>query len=505
MSISIEQLERKLKKVLEEERFSASDFEGQTADELLLELSVYHQELEFQNDELRRIQLALEESKQFFTDLFEHAPINYLLYDQELLIKRANSVCRDTLKSNLEGQALFQYIHPGSQDAFYLHLRALGQTGQKESCTLDLIAADNRRIHIKMQSNIVVLNKQKLIRSAFIDMSKEHEQQRKIEQLTYTDQLTGLLNRTYFEQKFDEYIAKDVYPLGILVGDMNALKLANDTFGHEVGDALLIALANVLQRLCKGDGMVFRFGGDEFVCFVARADEPMLRSLIRQIEQECKQIKVGPVELSASFGYALKNDFDTCLKVSMRQAEDLMYQNKLFSSKDVRQSLVGSLIESLFADNFEQHIHAQQARSMAKQIASCLGLSPNQLEDLFLAAYVHDLGKLLSVSEDSLDAHHRRHPEKGYRVLSSLGNQHVVAEAVLYHHERWDGKGYPMGLKGEEIPFLARVLTLVDIICWYRTKHPQDSRENLKVYLKSLAALSLDPHLVEALLAKECV
>ncbi|NCC65834.1 MAG: HD domain-containing protein, partial [Spirochaetia bacterium] len=82
---------------------------------------------------------------------------------------------------------------------------------------------------------------------------------------------------------------------------------------------------------------------------------------------------------------------------------------------------------------------------------------------------------------------------------------HVVAEAVLYHHERWDGKGYPMGLKGEEIPFLARVLTLVDIICWYRTKHPQDSRENLKVYLKSLAALSLDPHLVEALLAKECV
>ncbi|NCC63628.1 MAG: diguanylate cyclase [Spirochaetia bacterium] len=508
MSISIEQLERKLKEVLEGEHFSTSNFDGESPEDLLLELSVYHQELEYQNEELRRIQLVLEESKQFYTDLFEHAPINYLLYDQNLFIKHANSTCRQTLNVNsvmIEGHSLAEFIHPDSQDAFYLHLRAVQQSSQKEGCSLDLVKPNHGRIRVKMQSNVVVLNKQRLIRSAFIDMSKEYEQQKKIEHLTFKDQLTGLFNRTYFEQMLDDYLAKDVYPLGILVGDMNALKLANDTFGHEVGDALLVALANVLQAVCLQNGMVFRFGGDEFVCFIANADEQMLRTLIRQIEQECKQVKIGPVELSASFGFALKNDSNMCIKAVMRHAEDLMYQNKLFCSKAVRQSLVGSLIESLFAKNREQHIHAEQARKLAKQIASCLGLSANQLEDLFFAAYVHDLGKLLSVSEDSLDTHHRRHPEKGYRVLSSLGDQHAVAEAVLYHHERWDGKGYPMGLKGEDIPFLARVLTLVDIICWYKKKHPQDSKEDLKAYLKSLAASSLDPHLIETLMEKDCV
>ena len=189
----------------------------------------------------------------------------------------------------------------------------------------------------------------------------------------------------------------------------------------------------------------------------------------------------------------------------MRQAEDLMYQRKLFASKSVRQSLVSTLIESLFTQNEEQHQHALQAKKIAMKIASCLGLSSKQNEELFLAAYVHDLGKLLASVEKGLDTHHRRHPEKGYRVLCSLDDQHAVAEAVLHHHERWDGSGYPMGLKGEDIPFLARVLTLVDIICWYMANHPQNPKKGLDGYLLSLSSLSLDPQLVETLLASECI
>ena len=307
MSITIDQLEHKLKAVLTEEQFSSTQFEGKSAQDLLIELGVYHQELEYQNEELRRVQLALEESKQFYTDLFDHAPINYLIYDHDLLIKRANSECRDTLNVDLEGHSFSQFIHPDSQDTFYLHIKAVEQSAQGKSSSLDLITANQKRLRVKIQSNLVYLYDKPMIRSAFIDLSKEYEQQRKIEFLTYRDQLTGLYNRTYFEQVLDEYALKDIFPLGLIIGDMNALKLANDTFGHELGDALLVALANVLEQNCPSDGLLFRLGGDEFLFLLPHTHEQKLLAIIRQIEQQCSRTKIGLVELSASFGHAIQS------------------------------------------------------------------------------------------------------------------------------------------------------------------------------------------------------
>nr|WP_319475060.1 diguanylate cyclase [uncultured Sphaerochaeta sp.] len=505
MSNSIDQLEQKLKAVLEGEPFSSAMFDGKTAKELLLELSVYHQELEFQNDELRRVQLDLEEAKEFYTDLFEHAPVNYVLYDQDLLIQRANKSCRETLivgTGKLEGQKMFQFIHPDSQDAFYLHLKAVENKAEGESCSLDLVRTNQKPLRVKMQSNRVTLANKTMIRSAFIDISREHEQQRKIEYLTFRDILTGLYNRTYFEHVHDWYASPDSLPLGIIVSDMNALKLVNDTFGHEMGDALLVALAKVLQQHCPADGLVFRIGGDEFLYLLPHITSEKLLSIIKQIEQQCNAIKVGSIQLSASFGHALRDSVEASLESVVRHAEDLMYQNKLFASKTVRQSLVYSLIDSLFAQHEEQRQFANLSRNIAKQMASCLNLSAKQREDLVLSAYVHDIGKLLSVSDEVIEEHSRRHPEKGYRVLCSLDDQHVVAETVLYHHERWDGGGFPLGLKGESIPLLTRILTLVDVIAWYIASNPKDE---VKTYIQSLSGSVLDPHLVGVVIEAECI
>ena len=106
------------------------------------------------------------------------------------------------------------------------------------------------------------------------------------------------------------------------------------------------------------------------------------------------------------------------------------------------------------------------------------------------------------LSEEQLTLY-RRHPEKGYRLLSSLDDQHAIAEAILHHHERWDGKGYPMGLKGEDIPLLSRMLYLANSIVSCRNKHL--SSEAMHSCIKDLAGKALDPGLVDRYLALEDV
>jgi len=101
-----------------------------------------------------------------------------------------------------------------------------------------------------------------------IDITKEKIVQERLKYLSYTDILTGANNRTSFEERAREYNKECYLPLGIIMGDVNGLKLVNDTFGHQDGDKLLIELVNVLKLVCKDIGEIFRIGGDEFVILI---------------------------------------------------------------------------------------------------------------------------------------------------------------------------------------------------------------------------------------------
>jgi len=511
MNNSVDYVRQRLDEVLSKGGYSPSLLAEDGLDALVHELSVFHQELEYQNEELRRIQEELEISRQYYKELFENAPINYVLYDRDLVIEGANQFCRDTLKvfpQLLAGRNLAAYIHPDFQDAFYLHLRRLPLEGKSEPCTITMVCEDGTLLRVKMVSNVVEYRNKTVIRSAFLDISNEYAQQEKIELLTFRDSLTGLYNRLYFEQMLDSFLGSDALPVGYVMGDVNALKLTNDTFGHEDGDSLLCAAAEVLKQQAPKRSLLVRLGGDEFVCVIPRTEESELAGLIQRLEAHCSEVSVGAVQLSISFGYSLYTGSPDTPSRALGDAEDMMYQNKLFTGRHIREKLVRGIVKSLFSAHPREQEHALKVRMVCKQLLEIFHIHNKDARNLLTAAFLHDIGKVVldadllrqnkAMTDVQVDIY-RRHPEKGYRILSSLDDAHTIALAVLHHHERWDGKGYPMGLAGEHIPLHARIISLADAVVWFQKEHPTDGYDGLMTYLDSEASTILDPSLVSFL------
>lgn len=155
----------------------------------------------------------------------------------------------------------------------------------------------------------------------------------------------------------------------------------------------------------------------------------------------------------------------------IKEAENKMYRNKLLESKSARSSILSSLQETLWTKNHETEEHCQKVKELAEQLGARLGLSESELNDLRLLAFLHDVGTV-AISNEILSKPAplspeewevvKKHPETGYRIALTLPELAPIAGAILAHHERWDGQGYPLGLKGEDIPLLSRILAIID-------------------------------------------
>ncbi|MFO8061252.1 MAG: HD-GYP domain-containing protein, partial [Bacillota bacterium] len=155
----------------------------------------------------------------------------------------------------------------------------------------------------------------------------------------------------------------------------------------------------------------------------------------------------------------------------LKYAEDRMYRNKMLEMDSVRSSLISSLMNALTEKSQENEDHAERLEIMAVAVGREMGLDDNYLADLTLLARLHDLGKVVLPDEilskegpltDEEWMQIRTHPEAGFRIAQTSPEMAPVARAILSHHERYDGKGYPQGIKGEEIPLIARVIAVAD-------------------------------------------
>lgn len=179
--------DKNLKRKIEETLKDRKNFEllkSKSPEEMLEELNIYYRELEFQNDELLRTQKELEKTTNHFEDLYENAPVGYVTFNDELKIISSNKIFADLTGINRYSNdtiLITQYIHPESQDAFYFHFKDLLRTNKKISCQLDIIGADQPfRIPVIIDSNIFKDDNQLFIRSAFTDLTKEKEAEKKI-------------------------------------------------------------------------------------------------------------------------------------------------------------------------------------------------------------------------------------------------------------------------------------------------------------------------------------
>lgn len=344
------------------------------------------------------------------------------------------------------------------------------------------------------------------------DMSEQRRREEEVTYLSYHDKLTGLYNRAYFEQKMKEYDKEQYYPISILMGDANGLKMTNDVFGHRQGDMLLITIANILSLACREEDVVARYGGDEFIVLMPNSTSEEAAKICKNILKLCDSRQDDENRVSISLGYSTKTSLSENLNDTLNIAENFMYRHKLLESRSYRSSVISSLKKMLFEKSFETEEHAMRLTGLCAKTGRCMGLSQSELNDLELFSMLHDIGKigvrdqvLLKPGKLTDDEwiEMRRHCEIGYRIAQSAPELSHIADYILSHHERWDGKGYPQGLKGEQIPLLSRILAVADSYDamvndrYYRKALSKETAIN---EIKKCSGTQFDPEIVKVFL-----
>ena len=321
----------------------------------------------------------------------------------------------------------------------------------------------------------------------FRDVSDEKAHSRQIEFLSYHDSLTGLYNRRYIEEMLARPDMADFLPVSVIMADVNGLKITNDVFGHKAGDALLKSVADLMRGCCTEGSLIARWGGDEFVVLMLKTRLESAEAAIGRMKDAHITIEGSSLSLSLSLGCACKDGPKTSIQAAMQQAEENMYQQKLLDGKSYRNAITSTLLATLYEKSNETQAHSKRIETYCHAIGRELQLSSREMDELSLLALLHDIGKVginpsilqkpgpLSCAEwDEM----KRHPEIGYRIAQATPELAVVADLILSHHERWDGAGYPRGLKGAEIPQACRILSVVDAF---------DAMTNDRVYRRAMS------------------
>lgn len=303
------------------------------------------------------------------------------------------------------------------------------------------------------------------------NITERKQSEERLRYLSFHDILTGLYNRSYFEEELKRLDSSRQIPLSIIMGDVNGLKMVNDTFGHQEGDGLLIDAAMILKRICRKEDIVCRFGGDEFAVLLPKTKRETALKICGRLRKACEKTERELAPIRFALGVATREDVNQPFAVVLRDAENMMYRDKPPDSRSTHFAMVTSFQRTLSEKSAETLEHGKRIQFLVTEIGARLGLSGMEMGKLNLLAALHDIGQIaipanilmkpnyLTEEEWSLI---KQHPAIGERIVRSVPDLTSIAEAILSHHEHWDGTGYPRGLKGEQIPLLSRILSLAD-------------------------------------------
>jgi diguanylate cyclase (GGDEF)-like protein/putative nucleotidyltransferase with HDIG domain len=351
--------------------------------------------------------------------------------------------------------------------------------------------------------------------------------------LALTDPLTGLGNHRHFHERLQRELQtaeEHETPLTLCFIDVDNFKTINDRFGHPSGDRVL---SQVAGRLRQG-GEAFRLGGDEFALLLVGQDENAALAAANSIVARIGALDldhIGNVTVSAGLAtfpvqghgrnelirladsalYWAKEHGKNRVRLYRPDVVELAELKRLAAGPDraARYRAAASLAQAVDARDTYTGSHSERVSELAARLATRLGLDAEQVELTRLAGSLHDLGKLAIPEEilrkageltDSERLVLQRHPQIGFRMLDSLGVD-PVAEIVLHHHERWDGAGYPSGLRGEDSPLGARIIFVVDAydaMTSDRVYRARLSHEEALAELRRCSGTQFDPLIVEA-------
>lgn len=324
-----------------------------------------------------------------------------------------------------------------------------------------------------------------------LDISDQKNKEHRIAYLSEHDPLTGLFNRNYLEKEKDRLDKPESLPLSIVICDIDGLRMINDAYGHAEGDHLITKTAKLIQSCLTGKYSISHSGGGEFVLLLPHTDSTaahqMKITIKNSIERYNRANKDAPYAISVSIGHGTKETETQQIQDVMKAAEEYLSSRKLLNQNSSHSAIVASIMATLYAKSQETEAHGQRIGRFCRMMGEQLGLSPKELDDLQLLSKLHDIGKIGiddsilnkpgKLSEEEWEIM-KQHPEIGHNIAMSTPQLEHIAGYILHHHERWDGAGYPIGIKGEETPVLSRILSIADAF---------DAMTEDRVYRKALS------------------
>lgn len=350
-----------------------------------------------------------------------------------------------------------------------------------------------------------------------IDVTARKDKEKQIEYLLAHDTLTGAYNRRYYIEKKDALEHDETaLPISVIIGDIDGLKLINDAFGTEKGDTYIAGAARIIAKCIREQDVFARLGGDDFAILLPETDASLAQSILASIEEAFRAYNATAFHdfdrIYMTFGFATKDMADISLDSVRKLAEENMNKGKLLQRKSLHSAIVESIKETMSARSRETEDHSERLAELTREVGLRMHLNQVELSELELLATLHDIGKI-GINDDILNkpgkltdeewAQMRRHTEIGYKIAMASPELVPIADYILTHHERWDGKGYPQGLSGENIPLISRILSVVDAYDAMTQDRPYRKAMSKETAVKELVTHSgsqFDPAVVRVFL-----
>lgn len=367
----------------------------------------------------------------------------------------------------------------------------------------------------------------------------ENEYRKKLAQLVNIDGLTGVYNHRFFHEALKKEIEsskKVEHPISLILLDIDYFKHYNDLYGHQKGDQVLRELGLILKNNIRNNYIPARYGGEEFAVILPNTSEKEAIFIAEQIRLEVERRKFEGEEnqpkgkLTVSVGISTFPDKSKSDVELIKSADDALYRAKFFNKNRVETYY--SILEELKNDIEEDHndlitsiktlisvinakdrytyAHSERVVMFSKLLGDKLNLCEEDKKVLKYGAYMHDIGKI-NIPKEVLNKKMpltneewemlKQHPVNGIDIIKSVDSLKNIVPLILHHHERYDGNGYPLQLKGDDIPYLARILTVVDSFDAMTSNRPYNVGKNYDeaiIELRKCSSTQFDPNIVEA-------